>query len=310
MKNFTKVCLIMTAVLAVIGTIFLLIAGIGGGRDIYRTIINRGYHHNLVNIRPYYGSDLVINGNQMPENDGYSDILSAENVNKLDFSIGITEFHIEERSDNENSFEIIISGYGECDYFIEDNTLYIEGFREEQKITRDINIFGNGITWDNNQITLYIPKNIKFEDVNIEVGAGRIYGNNIAASSIIGEVGAGEMVMDNISAEDLQINVGAGRAEFNNTNVNNLDMSINVGKGTFDGAISGDIDITCDVGSTQIDLNQAESDFNYILSCGVGSIDIDQYRYNGLDVTRHIDNNANQDFKIDCSIGSVEIDFY
>jgi len=77
-------------------------------------------------------------------------------------------------------------GKGECDHRVEDGTLYIEGFKGIKTIGADIS---------DNVITLVIPQGTRFEELDIEVGAGVMEITGIGAAEIEASIGAGELIM-------------------------------------------------------------------------------------------------------------------
>ena len=68
------------------------------------------------------------------------------------------------------------------------------------------------------------------------------------------------------------------------------------------------MDATCGVGSIVLKLAGDPEAYNYDLSCGVGSIEINGSTYTALGRSKEIDNNASGDISLDCGVGSIEVE--
>lgn len=123
-------------------------------------------------------------------------------------------------------------------------------------------------------IEIYVPKNAKLKDMDLDIGAG-------------------EVVMENgslISCEKLALDVGAGSCTLN------LDLS-------------KDADVECGVGEIVLNLQGIESDFDYAVECGIGSVQIGDTEYSGLGTDKKISNKSKKKIGAQCGIGSISIDF-
>ena len=123
-------------------------------------------------------------------------------------------------------------------------------------------------------IEIYVPKNAKLKDIDLDIGAG-------------------EVAMENgslISCEKLALDVGAGSCTLN------LDLS-------------KDADVECGVGEIALNLKGKESDFDYAVECGIGSVQIGDTEYSGLGTDKKITNSAKKKIDAQCGVGSISIDF-
>lgn len=127
---------------------------------------------------------------------------------------------------------------------------------------------------DENSAVIYlvIPKNMKFEKTEIDVGTG-------------------ELTIESLDTEELVMDCGVGEIDFA-------------------GSITGNADIDCGVGTICMNLAQSEKDFNYEIDCGVGSASIGGMDFlDGMGAERSVDNNADQMMTVDCGVGDIEINF-
>jgi hypothetical protein len=71
--------------------------------------------------------------------------------------------------------------------------------------------------------------------------------------------------------------------------------------------MTGHNKIDCGVGNVELDLVGKETDYNYKYSVGLGEFTINDTNYSKGSGDGKKDNNAANDFDIDCGIGSIEI---
>lgn len=123
-------------------------------------------------------------------------------------------------------------------------------------------------------IEIYVPKNAKLKEIDLDVGAG-------------------EVAMEDgslISCKKLTLDVGAGSCTLN------VDLS-------------GDADVECGVGEIVLNLQGKESDFDYAVECGIGSVQIGDAEYSGLGTDKTISNKSKKKIDAQCGVGSISIDF-
>ena len=51
----------------------------------------------------------------------------------------------------------------------------------------------------------------------------------------------------------------------------------------------------------------AKEDYNYTVSCGVGTVELPGEEYSGLGTAQKIDNGAQQELNIECGVGKCRI---
>ncbi|MDE5931578.1 MAG: DUF4097 domain-containing protein, partial [Lachnospiraceae bacterium] len=177
-------------------------------------------------------------------------------------------------------------------------------------------------------IYLYLPKGMSLDSIDLEIGAGTLesigleadeidvdvdagmamieslYGNEIEASA-----NAGTLEIYEVMANKLSADVGAGSISIQNLAVEDVQLNASAGSLTIEGRIGRNADIECGVGSISMTLQGAETDYDYRLECAMGEIDLDGEGYSGLNKERKIKNGGKGTFEIECSMGSVEINF-
>lgn len=144
--------------------------------------------------------------------------------------------------------------------YMDDKTLHIEG---GSKI---------GINQADMNITVILPQNMKFKEVDLEVGAGEAIIDDLNADNVSIEVGAGEAIITGLVVKELQAEVGAG--ELN------------------------------------LELEGEENDYNYDLECGIGEIQIGDSSYTGLGKEQIKENpGANKKIDLECGVGEILVNF-
>lgn len=212
----------------------------------------------------------------------------AENINET--FTGVTEIDMDLAAGK----VYFVEGAGDEVRVDTDNLSQLFGFKcymdgNELKLTskkrfNSVNNIGKGT------ITVYIPKEMTFEEVSLSMGAGSLEVNEIYTRDLSVEIGAGEVVIDKFQADEAEFVCGAGSI-------------------TTSGDIRSSADIHCGVGSIVYTASGREEEYNYDIECGVGEVMCGGNSYSGLGKDRHIDNNADKDISIEGGVGSVIIDF-
>lgn len=134
----------------------------------------------------------------------------------------------------------------------ENNALMIED---------NFNIFN--LNNSNKKITVYIPINYQFNDVDISVDAG-------------------DFEAENIYARDIEISVDAGDFAAKKVTTTNLNVEVDAGKATIDLLDCLNSDFDCDMGDIEVTMVGSEADYSYDVSCDLGSVRIGNYKTDGL----------------------------
>lgn len=159
---------------------------------------------------------------------------------------------------------------------------------------------------DNEEVIIYIPKDITFDKVYISNGAGTINIENITTRDLELELGAGKLEIDKlITYDNTEIEGGAGEVMIKNAKLYNLDLDVGVGKFTLNASILGSSNIDAGVGELNINLLDHKDNYSIYTEAGIGSIRID-----GVNVKNEANygTGANK-IDIDGGVGSININF-
>lgn len=164
--------------------------------------------------------------------------------------------------------------------------VYEEAGELKIETARRSHMFRNGYY---GTIWITLPEG-RLEEVNLEIGAGDLYVQNIRADFVTVEVGAGEATIDNFTADELDIECGVGNI---------------VAAGTFE----RDADLNCGVGSIEFRTNGTESDYNYEVDCKIGEVSIGGMYFSGLNRKKEIYNGTGKEMNVECGIGDISVNF-
>ena len=257
MKTFTRVMLILSGVFASIGVVCIIIAGSMG--------LTWGTFKNMLydgKFRIDFGSGLNINffgngihiGNGEGES-GQEDITEEIRNLDIDFGAGILDVR-----------------YGDVDK-IHIEYEYIIGF--ESSVKNGILCLEGAVgVGDNSDGTLVIviPQGMKFDKVDLDIGAC-------------------EANIQDLIADEVKVSVGVGEAMVSNLTASKLDAEAGVGK-------------------LAVELVGKQSEYSYNVDCGIGAVTIGNNTYGGLGAETNVKvDNAVGQIDVDCGIGEVKITF-
>lgn len=302
MKKWVKGCLIASGVLMAAGAIMVSIGVTAGGVDIWERI--RGGEYSLYRDEGgiYWGDfdkfdargdDEFFRQDEPVYNGDFSKTLSVspENLKKLDLEIERGMVNVEESYDD----KIHVEGEN-----VRKAQWYVKGDELKVKVKDRKN--------DSGTFYLYLPKGIKFQEIEADTGMGSLYIAKAAADSMEVSVDMGEMHADSLEADRTSIDVGMGYAYAEEIKTGSLDVEVDMGNADVTAEASGNINMECGMGEITADLSGSRDDYSINLD-GNGSFEIGGESYSGLGVSRNETAPGKQQLKINCDMGSVTVYF-
>ena len=141
-------------------------------------------------------------------------------------------------------------------------------------------------------LVIYLPKDYKFDQVDMEYGA--------ATADI-----------DGLNAKSLKIESGASGCTIKNADIEEPDVETGAGSLDFYGTVEKEVDIDCGAGRVTLNLEGKVEDYNYELDSSAGSVEIgEDIDLGGLSTEKSIDNGSKRTIEISNGAGSVEIRFH
>ena len=269
MKKFTKIALILAVVLFSVGLVSVISSfAMGLTWDSLGDMVDRGkFSFNFkdddeplyVDMNQDYGDASQDNMlSQEKEDNGF--VAVQEDFHSLDIEFGYGTLEI--KYGDVEKLQIKQKNVDKYRCYVEEGSLHIEG-NLKTKV---------GIANHDGEITIVIPKNIVFQEVDLEVGAGKADVANLKANQVDIELGAGEINLTGLDTKKFDAKTGAGKlyAEL-------------VGK---------------------------QNDYSYELECGIGQLKIGDSSYSGLGTEQNITNPGAERFAdIECGVGEIIIKF-
>ena len=311
MNKFLKITLLAALVMVLLGAVLGLAGRAAGGR---RQVDDMYYNNELSFPFERYNNwemtdweitdeDSISFSNSHPiqGKDFQADIAYAANKNSitgLNLELGGVGFYIMESANGDIRLEA--DNVKKAQYYVEEGTLYIKALDNRSK-----SHYNDLAT----RIYLYLPANISFSDVDVDLGAGEADLSGFITEEFNCDVGAGSLSVTGVGAEEANFNLGMGELYFYEMNVNNMYFEVGMGSMDYDGAITGDVTGDCGMGTVYMYLDGKESDHNYQLGTSMGSMSIGDNEFAGMASERTMNYGADSDFDLTCSMGSMEIYF-
>lgn len=289
MKMFTKTCLILSAVIGVIGA-GLFLAGMIIGPD-WSVLKDKGMQYfgwaekvNVLTDAKGFDSDGLETIYAKLDTEAKQEYeFSKEEVSSL--SIETEEknaIYLEFKTDT-NASSIKVKSYNSADV--------VEYDREDRELS--IERKGKNHQGEKDPIEIILPQDMQFESVTVEMnGGGQLVIDKLNAASLDLEVGAGVLqVSDELRAQECEIDVGAGEVS-----VAKLDAKVS--------------DISCGTGTVDMKMAGKREDYNAEAEVGMGSVQIgDNVLSSGFGNEFSDKNDTGKELSIDCGMGTVQITF-
>lgn len=337
MKKFTKGCLITALVLFIVGFAFYGICGLMGG---FRQLESwQGHVFNLWghDFRLAYSGfglwyitdanetwwddeewpEVMSDANRLGAGETEATDYRASDIRNIDIEIGGSHLIIRE---SENDYIQIArdSDARAVKYQLKNGTFRL--YSEKSYRWWDGKLRGT--------VYLYLPKGMSLDSIDVEIGAGTLESIGLEANEIDVETDAGAAVIESlygneidvsanagtveiyeVTAQSISADAGAGSISIQNLSAEDVELNASAGSLSIEGEVGRNADIECGAGSVSMTLQGMETDYDYRLECAMGEIDINGDEYRGLSNERNIRNGGKGVFDIECSVGSVEIEF-
>ncbi len=244
-------------------------------------------------------------------NANYGYTYKAEDIQsiKLDVKYG----HVSIKEGDEFAAEISNVVEDGFQGYVEEGTWYL---KQSGTAANTINFFGIymplsfGFDYDdyNPKIVITVPADFMAENLVIDLGAGEIEVEELNTKNAEFDIGAGSMEIRRLNVTDkISCEVGAGELVVKKLQAKNADFECGVGSMRITGEILGDLYADCGMGEIQLDLNGNEDDYNYDVSCGIGDISLNDHHYSFSADDRIRNKDAIGTYKLNCSVGSLQV---
>ena len=312
MKSFVKSCAIAAVFLFGIG-MTLVIAGCAlGGVDEANKIVQevkdkiptdvKEKVQGILDSKIYSIDDFggaFKDGEATLKGDVEKFALNADGVEKVKLDIGGCEVTILDSEDDD--FWVEAKNVQKFQAYVDGDTIHVVNTSTEKTIS--------GLNIKNVKINLYVPEGFVFDKAEIELGAGIIHADAFAAKKAEIKIGAGDLQLKTMDSDDVKIQIGAGNVEIGDASIDKLECKVGAGNFTLKGELHNDVEVECSMGNISLDLKNSYKDFDYEVKCSAGNIDLNGKKYTGLSKEEKIDNDAEHEMKLVCSVGNVDVSF-
>ncbi|MGN0382813.1 MAG: DUF4097 family beta strand repeat-containing protein [Eubacterium sp.] len=294
MNRAIKVILIICAICFPLGVIFTVAGVVGGGAD----FINKGGSSLIKKVAEVAAGSIDYSNNKVKLStfaqtaEEGTTVIPADNITDFDFESGKGEFKVVVYEGSDITIDLESDNKGKVKYEIVGNTLKISA---------------KGTIYSDTKVTVYMPQNIIFDNVNINVGAGVFEISDILTAELDIEAGAGEIYINNITAtKSAELEIGACDFTAQNTSLTNPCIEIGMSNFEYQGVFYDDVELSVGMGTANIELDNYEDDYNYDIEVGLGSANVGDQKYSGA-VEREINNDATNYMEIEVGMGELTI---
>ena len=313
MKNLTKICLWISLSFVCVGAVCLGIgAALGSGlKEIWAMAadgeLNVGnLHIGNWNI-PYFITDDYDDGEDWEDvklQKGYvQEQFSPDAVSGMEIDIRFGAVYLIDSDSDQIEVTVDAPSRNVYECKLDEGTL-------ELKDKTPGSIWKGGLKRNHDAVvTIAIPEGTVFDEVSLCTNAGSIEAEHaIAADEVEINLDAGELTAVSVTAaEKLSASVGAGNLEVDRFATDHLKIDCGLGKAELTGKAVKEAEADCGVGQIILDLEGKETDYDYEIKCGLGSVAVNGEEFSTLATERNIDHHAGNKVRLDCGMGSIEL---
>ena len=143
--------------------------------------------------------------------------------------------------------------------------------KEGKLIIKDTKVFSYK---NESSIIIYLPENTKLEEIDLDIGAGRVNIEKLDVKDANFDFGAGSVEIKNMKSEKSDIECGAGQVKITDSELTNTDLDTGVGKLEFTGYIKGNSQVNCGIGEVILNLEGGKEIYSIRAEKGIGDIKI------------------------------------
>ena len=315
MNKFVRGTLITGLIVLVLG-IGLVIAGFAAGatwQNVGEVIFSGRFSFNSRSFGVV--SDIGTGpGEEMSDESIILEQVDVKKLEKVTIHMGAGDLDVEEGK----------SGYFQINNKVNRGHCFVDYADDELTITFKGKNYGRGA-----KATVWIPKGIDIEDIELRVDAGKVTTADIKGKNITATVGAGQLVTGVIEATNLTMEVDAGQIKIDDVKTTNLSVDVDAGEFRNDGKIvadtaslhvsagnlnvdlleAKDADIDVDMGHINVKFTGKADDYDIEADCDLGEIKIDGKSYHMGKEYESKNSTAKKSINVDCNVGQATVNF-
>lgn len=281
MKKISKIVLGTAAVFGVLGCGFT-VAGAAMGASVedlkYEGSSMQKAVNGMVRIADHWDEDDDWDERQaVPSGDNGT--YEFDSISSMDIELNYDELILRESEDQKITVTVDGDAVNSVRVSTEGSELQIENKDNHRPEERTV--------------TVTYPAGTEFTEVSIDIDAGTA------------------ALEDDLKAGEFSVSVGAGTLEnYGIVTAGQTDIEVGVGTVELTDLDADYIEAECGVGMMSLDVASRKEDYNYRISCGMGSVLLGEDEFTGLGSTKKVDNNsASRKMQLECGMGTLEVDF-
>lgn len=292
MKTIGKIVGKLSLILLLIGIVCVLIGACNGGFA-QMAGINMGWKIPFVNIN--VGPAVSLKDTEgMVITDGEEVVYPTADVKNLKLDLGACQISIVKSEDD----DIHVTS--------EKKMKIQSGVKNGELKIKSENIIWYGGT---RKVVLALPADMSFDEVKFDMGAGACVSRvPFSCDKFNLDVGAGSVDISDINAKDARINIGAGDAAFSKAFFEDANIDVGMGNCSLTGDITDDLNLDVSMGSVSMILESSQADHKCNGDTAMGNIKFGKSTTSN-DSGKQLDKDVDSQYNVDCSMGSVEIEF-
>lgn len=155
-------------------------------------------------------------------------------------------------------------------------------------------------------VNIYIPKESQLDYVDIEMGMGSNEIKDVQIKELNLECGLGEAVLKNVAVDKAYIEGGLGSIRARELVSQDLEITMGMGSVDIMGDLKNRVNIEGGMGELKLITTGQESDYNYKIIKGMGTVTINDERYTSLEDIK-INNGAPHNIYIEGGMGTISV---
>lgn len=342
MKKFTKVSLIIAAILGGVGILFCGIASLmGGGKTIRQMARDGELNYGNWYVGPYgvYYDDSDWDFDWDWYDNDYVDVGDIDvgdiDVGDIDDDLEVvynpdSDAELDGTAENTYTFDAaevknlkldVNAAVVDFKEGTDDKNVVVKFYRIHEKYYDNEVKSGTLVveydtqhhyrTSNHAKIVIEIPKGMQFGTVDLNIGATDAEIEGLSCKEMTLYVGAGELTTTGFTVtEKMTVSLGAGSLDIGGGTYGDVNLDCGVGELSMAGTVNGDLVADCGIGEMEIELlGKNEQDYNYKISCGMGEVEVNGKSYSNLSGSYQATNaGAVGTIDLDCGMGSIDVE--
>lgn len=301
MKKFTKVCLSIAGIVAVLGIMCCCVSlAIGGSwEEVNEHMETTGIPEVVKDV---IKENVSVSNQLSGGNETQTDTVKVDEITGIHMKADLADIEFVESKSTEDVKVTMKKGY------TKHYSCKVNGSTLEIEYNKNRNNYKHGP-----KITIELPDGIELTAIEADTDLGDIKMENFTLNadkldvhSSLGDVKLTDMTIPG----KIYVSTSMGDVKLLDGSFGEMVLTNNMGDITITGEVTGDVEANCDMGDVKTELSGAETDYNYELETSMGDVEI-----NGRNYDKNMSGKANISnpgaaitLTLNSSMGDVKVD--